>query len=49
MLRVSILVFLDQALKDRLTVWNVYTPAVSILVFLDQALKDAEKLGIEIE
>ena len=36
---VSILVFLDQALKDAFVVYLVDFRKVSILVFLDQALK----------
>jgi len=36
---VSILVFLDQALKDSAAPVASFLPRVSILVFLDQALK----------
>jgi len=38
---VSILVFLDQALKERTCYRWVLADDVSILVFLDQALKES--------
>jgi len=42
---VSILVFLDQALKATRPGQERNGTVVSILVFLDQALKDTEKQG----